>query len=324
MFKQLDPVVRRRRFLCWSVVSAVSLLFAIEIAVLSPRMAPVRQGNSGDYWKIATGVSLSPDVRDSSGGDAYFIDDAWAAYDASHMHGSDIYRVSRSEVTADFDAVVSALEEKVRSGEDTLFLKAYVQWRDDKSKPHDGPSLVEHIRREINRKVSEEDVNLLMYRIGREQQFWERWQRADWYWASIVFEWAFFTGLAIYGIWPALQNSPPLRWAIHVAMFPFLFFLPVYLGYATYSFTSAGPSGGILYPFLLMFCPFRSSTKADRCVLGHIPPILEPLSSPIGSPMALTGMGMPGPTYVIFGGVIAGAAVFAIMLILRQWRKRDS
>ena len=324
MYQQLDPVVRQRQFLCWTLVSAVSLLSAVGIAVLAPRMAPVRLGNSREFWKIATGVSLSPEVHEGWGGDAYFIDETWAAYDASHLHGSDIYRVSRSEVTADFDAIVSALEQKVRSGENTLVLKAYVQWRDDKSKPRDGPSLVEHIKREINRKVSKEGIDLLAYRVANEQQFWQRWQRADWYWASIVFEWAFFTGLAVFCLWPAIQNRSPLRWAIHVALLPFLFLLPVYLGYATYSFTSAGPSGGILYPFFLMFCRHGSSTVADRWVLRRIPHLLEPLSTPIGSPTVLTGMGMPGPSYVIFGGVLAGAAVFAIMLGIRRWLKRGS
>jgi hypothetical protein len=324
MFQQLDPIVRRRQFLCWTLVSVVSLLSAVGIAMLAPRMSPIRQGSSREFWKIATGVSLSPEVHDGWGGDAYFVDETWAAYDASHMHGSDIYRVARSDVTADFNQVVSLLEEKARGGEDTLMVKAYIQWRDDKSKPRDGPSLVEHIKREINRKVSKEDVDLLMYRVSTEQQFWQRWQRADLYWASIVFEWVFFTGLAVFCLWPAIQNSSPLRWAIHVALLPFLFLLPVYLGYATYSFTSAGPSGGILYPYLLMFCRHGSSTMADRWVLRRVPHLLEPLSTPIGSPTALTGMGMPGPTYVILGGVLAGAAVFAIMLGIRRWREHYS
>ena len=180
MFKQLAPVVRRRRILCWSLVSAVSLISAVGIAILAPWMAPIRLGNSQGFWKIATGVNLSPEVHDGWGGVAYFVDETWAAYDAPHMHGSEIYRVSRSDVTADFDQVVSLLEKKARGGEDTLIVKAYIQWRDDRSKPRDGPSLVEQIRREINREASRRDIDLLAYRVASEPQFWQRWQRADW------------------------------------------------------------------------------------------------------------------------------------------------
>ncbi len=309
-----------RAVTAWSIVSVISLLAAVGIAALAPRMAPVRQGNSHEFWRIATGVSLSPDVDSGWGGNAYFVDDTWAAYEWAHMHGSDMYRVLRSDVSADFDAVVSLLEQSDKDSEETLVLRAFTKWRNS-GKQLDGPGLLKAIEQERNRLLIEEDMDHLVYRVANEQQFWRRWQRTDWYWASIVFEWAFLTGVAIFGVWPATRRSSPLRWSVHVACLPLLFLLPVYLGYATFSFTSAGPSGGILYPFLLMFCQGRMVPEIDPWLLKHIPTILEPLSTPIGSPMALSGMGMPGPTYALIAGVIAGAITFGFISLVQRWKK---
>ncbi len=310
----------------WSVVVVVSLLSAVGIARLAPRMAPIRQGNSEAFWRIAAGVNLSGATDAGWGGEAYFVDDTWAAYDSAHMHGSEIYRVLRSDVSADFDAVVSLLRQSVENGEDAPVLQAFIKWRDNGEKLDGGAALLEQIKRERNRIVIEQDADLFAYRVASEQQFWQRWQRANWYWANMVFEWMFLTGITIFGLWPAIRCLSPWRWAVHVACLPLLFLLPVYLGYAIFSFTSAGPSGGILYPYLLPFCrlPFsrsRSMTAVDRWVLERIPQILEPLSTPIGSPMSLSGMGMPGPTYAIVVGVIAGTLVFGFISLIRRRQK---
>jgi hypothetical protein len=109
---------------------------------------------------------------------------------------------------------------------------------------------------------------------------------------------------------------------VHIAALPILFLLPTYLGYATYSFTSAGPSGGVLYPFLLGNIRGGSVTTFDRWLLVHTPRLLEPLSTPIGSPLALTGMGMPGPTSAVVAGVLIGGADLCINLGLRNWFNR--
>ncbi len=186
-----------RAVTAWSIVSVISLLAAVGIAALAPRMAPVRQGNSHEFWRIATGVSLSPDVDSGWGGNAYFVDDTWAAYEWAHMHGSDMYRVLRSDVSADFDAVVSLLEQSDKDSEETLVLRAFTKWRNS-GKQLDGPGLLKAIEQERNRLLIEEDMDHLVYRVANEQQFWRRWQRTDWYWASIVFEWAFLTGVAIF------------------------------------------------------------------------------------------------------------------------------
>jgi len=101
-------------------------------------------------------------------------------------------------------------------------------------------------------------------------------------------------------------------WAIHLGLLPMLFLLPVYLGYATFSFTSAGPSGGVLYPWLLSGFFGGRCNEWDRQILSHLPKILEPLSAPIGMPLSLSGMGMPGPTTMVIAGLVIALLVFSV------------
>lgn len=298
--------------LCWLAILAGSGLSAVGLALLAPRMAPIRQGNSHAFWNVAAGVSLSPEANDVSGSRAYFVNDTWAAYESLHMHGSHIYRVPAKEVSADFGAVVAALERASQRGQDTPFVEGYTKWRDDKDQPRCGPALLKNINQARNRKYIQEDLDYFEFCVAEKQLFWQRWQRANWYWANIVFEWAFLTGLMLFVLWPGIRGLSAKRWAIHASLVPLLFLMPVYFGYARTSFTSAGPSGGVLYPFMLWFCVGGSVTPFDAWVLDHLPQILEPLSVPIGTPMALSGRGMPGPTYAVLAGVLAGILVFAI------------
>ncbi len=143
-----------------------------------------------------------------------------------------------------------------------------------------------------------------------------RWVRNKWYWANIAFEWLFLSGLVLFAAWPLLRAKGWITWAIHLALLPLLFMLPVYLGYATFSFTSAGPTGGVLYPWLLRISHGGSCNDFDREILAFTPRILEPLSAPIGSPLSLSGRGMPGPTTMVIAGLIIALLVFACHKLL--------
>jgi len=310
-----------RIVVCWTAVLSVSVASAIGIARLARPMAPIHRGNSHQFWNCACGVVLSSEADSDWGGDAYFVDDVWAAYEMFHMHGGRVFCVPLLEVSSDFDAVVDKLQKQYELEKRHDAIKGYVRWRDDAKLPRDGQTLLKCIQREYLRSRVERGIASVEFSVQNEQLFWQRWQRADWYWASIVFEWMFLSGLALFAMWPGIRNRSVVRWAIHIAFLPFLFLTPAYLGYATFSFTSAGPSGGILYPYLLMFLRNGSMTEFDGKVLRYIPRILEPLSAPIGSPMALTFLGMPGPTSVISAGVICGVALLAIQYGVR-WRVR--
>ena len=51
--------------------------------------------------------------------------------------------------------------------------------------------------------------------------------------------------------------------------------------------------------------------QADQIIIERIPQILEPLSQGIGSPMALTGRGLWGPTKVIGFSAVVSVCAFA-------------
>jgi len=138
-----------------------------------------------------------------------------------------------------------------------------------------------------------------------------RWERNKWYWANISFEWLFLSGLVLFAMWPLLWRKSSLRWAVHLGLIPMLFMLPTYLGYARYTFSSTGPTGGVLYPWLLMNSAGGSCNDFDRWMLTHIPQILEPMSAPIGMPMALSWRGMPGPTTMAIAGLVIAVIVFS-------------
>lgn len=145
-----------------------------------------------------------------------------------------------------------------------------------------------------------------------EADFEQRWQRVKWFWATILFEWLFLSGLVVFALLPWPRRHGWQSWAMRWAAVPLIFMLPVYLGYATFSFTSAGPSGGILYPYLVSFLRGCSSNTLDRELIRYVPQVLEPLSPGIGDWMALSGRGIPGPTEMLLFGILAALIIFAI------------
>jgi cytochrome c biogenesis factor len=66
----------------------------------------------------------------------------------------------------------------------------------------------------------------------------------------------------------------------------------------------------VLYPWLLEEFSGGSCNDSDRWILTHTPQVLEPLSSPIGMPLALSWRGMPGPTIMAIVGLIIAMLVF--------------
>src|SRR5262249_33700931 len=143
------------------------------------------------------------------------------------------------------------------------------------------------------------------YFQDREESVAERWDRSGRYGAAVVFEAVYLGLLSLFLCWPLLRGQGRIAWAVHLGLTPFLFMLPAYLGYAIMSFSSAGPSGGIAYPWLLLHVPGSWLASADRQLFLAFPKVLEPLSPPLGPPMALSWRSMPGPaTAPAAGGLL--------------------
>jgi hypothetical protein len=92
-----------------------------------------------------------------------------------------------------------------------------------------------------------------------------------------------------------------------LGLLPFLLLLPYYCGYATWTFSDWGPSGGVLYPWTIYgLRDFSGWTGADQWAFDHIPKVLLPLTLDPGPAPGISHHALLGPlTNLIIGAVIA-------------------
>lgn len=314
---------------CWAFVVFVAVMATVGLSFCGNRMAPVRRGSPTQFWIFAAGVDLENTGRLNAitGGEAYVIDGEWLAYEDRHLHGSFLYAIRIDEVEPLLERVISALEQRMNENDGSLYVEAFRRWKNQGPKERTVISLVEAVREQKHKRLYEKEMRLLSYAISEEQVFWHRWRRQKWYWANFVFEWLFFTGLALFAVWPGIRQRGTVRWSIHAGCLPFLFLLPAWLGYATWTFTSVGPSGGILYPYLLIWWRFEGTNYLDRWLLERTPQVLEALSTPSGPAMVVTGMGMPGPTFAVLSGLGLAACVYTLAslspVVMKRLRKTN-
>lgn len=302
-------------------VVAVSVVSAISLAVLKPRMAPIKEGNPTQFWRNASGVELGPDIIEPWAMDAHLVDREWVAYELGGLHGTQIYRVAFKDILPQFNSVIESLQRDLENGKKSSFVQGYAKWRelrfvDDSDLHLRAQTLIRHQREALREVLKAAGIESSFHQ--NEQVFLMRWQRAKWYWANAAFEWVLFTSLAYFIAWPVWRGRSPIRWAAHAVLLPTLFLLPANLGYCATTFTTIGPSGGIVYPFLLW--PLRGSdgNAFDGWVTERLPQILEPLSVSTGTWTAISGLGRPGPTFAIVAGFLWGVCALAAAAWLRE------
>jgi len=290
--------------------------FAGGISLLAKLMAPIKQGTSRELWYAACNIALDPNVKNGWRGQVV-LRDGWFIYEFTHLHGESLFRVRESEAMKDFPQVIKQFDfECTNSEPNNYFVTGYMEWKATEESERNGvEGLLEKI--EQARAGSHE---LDGYTYFQRYVLEKRLQQANWYWANLVFEFVFLSGLVWFAVWPIIKQKSPFHWALHLGLVPLLFMLPLYLGYATYTRTSAGPSGGILYPWIVLFLPGGSPNNLKQVILERLPQILEPLSQGIGTPMALTGQGMPRPTVVL----VCSAVIAIIAFTVSWWIKHKS
>lgn len=296
----------------------LSLAVIIGLVLLAPFMAPIKQGNAIDFWDVASRVYLGDEESSYWGGDVY-RDDEWYVYEHTHIHGSMLYRIHESELIDMPPKVLDELNKRVGLPEDEIdvYAMGYKRWMDEEEDSRYGlDGLLDKIKEAKAINVGPLHAK---YHGFYEYELEERVYEAKWYWAAIIFELLFLVVMVWFVFWPLIRKKPAWKLALRLGLAPFLFFLPVYFGYAAYTFTSAGPSGGILYPFILSFFRGGSMTDWGERMMPHIPQILEPISPDIGSPMALSGAGLIGPIKLLRLGVLV---FLATMLIAWGFKNR--
>jgi len=302
----------------WMAMAPLTAAITIALWYAAVAEAPVKDGSALVFWKHACHVDVGP-ARTELWGGVHPLQNGWFIYYAQGFHGQFLYRVPRAEAVAYFPQVLSKLEAAAPDEVGAYVLAGYRSWRQQGGSPGAPPEdLLSAIRAAYIAQIKEDDEELAAYIAGEERNFTERWRRVQRWWLNVLFEFVYLVGLSLFTAWPWLRRKGAVAWACHTAFAPLLLFLPYYLGYAEYTFTSAGPSGGALYPWLIVwFRPLSWWTSLDTALYGIVPRLLDPLSQPTGPMLSLSGGSFPW-TPVVLLGVLLGGAAFALARACRR------
>ncbi len=233
----------------------------------------------------------------------------WYIYYVQGYHGQFLFRVPRAQAVAAFPEVVRRIEMSA-SQEDAprrVRWAAAVLERNPPAADLSPEQFLSLTRDQWLNALRNSRKSIYDSAASEEQAFAERWIRVRRYWMNVVFESAFFGGLTLFALWPWLRRRGSWSWGLHLGSLPVLLMLPYYCGYASWTFTSAGPSGGVLYPWAIWwFRHFPIWTGADQWALENGPRFLGPLSQPLGPMLSISGGHGLGPvTALVMGAGIA-------------------
>jgi hypothetical protein len=307
---KLKPFVKR------AIAGAVVGLLLLAVLLLAKPMAPMKRGTSADFWNHACALN----ARQYRGGGVYTPREGRYVYYDQHLNGQSIFWVPAAEAAADFPSVVR----QVQQAADSTNALPLLQWsiatlREDPSAAHDPDKFLMLVRERMLKAMKDYSETLYQYRLDQDAGFSERWRQMRRYWINILFEMLFFIGLSLFAFWPWLRNRSLMRQTLHLALVPFLLFTPFYLGYCGWSFTSAGPTGGALYPWLIV--QFRSAswwTPLDEWLVRHVPQVLGSISQSPGSMMSVRGGAPFGPLAALLAGVGILLAGWGIAMLKRR------
>lgn len=300
----------------------VSLLLLELTAVLlfAKMMWPIRDGTSAEFWLKACGVNLDG-VEEKTLGGIYLPRDGWYIYYIQGYHEQFLYRVPRSVAVADYLEVFQRIENATNEVDAALKrYPAYLVIEQNRSQVEKNPEMfLSLIRDEIIMKLKSKDEKRYQYHISQEKAFSERWVRAQLFWRNIFFEIIFFGCLTLFAFWPWLQNRGWRKTSLHLGLLPFLLFLPYYFGYASWTFTSVGPSGGALYPWVIVwFRGFPIWTHLDQWLLNTLPNVFESFSQPLGPMLSISGGRPLGPIAALLIGLLVFGLTQVTYIYLRS------
>lgn len=293
-------------------VAVLATILNLALAWAARTFPPVHEGTPEDFWDAMYRLDLSPRHRLS---DVYPPRDGFCIYYVQGFHGQFIYRVPMDQARRLLPLVRNWAPEEVvdLSAAERILL----------ARDADVPALV---RERIFNRLMQLEPDLAEYEAECLDAFELQWQRIGRYSHNLLFEGIYLNALLLLAMAPAFPRRS-IRWAPFVwGLCPPLLFLPYFLGYAPWTFTSAAPVGGVLYPLLLL--PFRGWgwgwTSLDRGLFAALPRILEPLSQTPGPMISVSGLGAVAPTFVLFLGLLIAAATYGIgrMLLAVHFDRR--
>ncbi|QDV77298.1 hypothetical protein [Botrimarina mediterranea] len=290
-----------------------SVVFTVTIAslvwALSDEMGPVFDGEPNEFWESLCRADFNNDGERHLA-DAYHVDERWCAYTVQRIHDRLIFRVPYDDVESLLSDVVQRIETNTPEDLKAYVLVGHARWRDSKE-AKTLPRLIREINDAQRRLTYRRDVDSLAYNVANEYWFWLSWRASKWYWATLLFDWAFLSVWVSFVLWPGIVGARYWRWCVHLAIAPPLFAIPVYLGYAASSFTNYGPEGGVLYPFLVQVFRGSPMNAFDSWLFERLPPLLEVISTPILEGYSPSELGIPGITGIAISGAVLGFALWS-------------
>ena len=301
----------------------VGFILLIEIAsvlIFAKVMAPIQDGSSAGFWRNACGVDLDGTDKGYVG-HIYMPRDGWYIYFYQEMHKQTLFRVRRSVAVADYPDVLLRIEHAVNeeNTEPGVRYVCEVIEQNRSQVEQDPDKLLLLLRDDKIKRLKQMEGKVLQYFISAEQEFAERWIRIQRFWINVIFEIFFFVGLSLFAFWPWLRNKGKWSVSFHLGLLPMLLFLPYYLGYSTWTFTTAGPSGGALYPWVIVwFRGFPLWTPVDQWLLENIPKVFEPISQPLGSFLSISGVRPLGPVAALLIGIVIFMLTWAAFSLIKR------
>jgi hypothetical protein len=299
----------------WLVLLMVVCLLGLAVAFPQPKRMPVQPGTAEEFWNAAAGVrknvipSGSWCFAQPVNGVFLYSEDGW--------HGSSFFEVPEADVLAHFPKSVDEL-----GGEDMRVLgwagPAYRKWQETDPQGGDPQLLLLCLREAQLEWWASKSVPSRNLVATADFYLGIAYQRMRLFPLVQLAEWSYLSALIVFAAWPWIKNRSPAPWAIRASVLPLLLFLPYYLGYCAWNFTSAGPGGGIIYPFILDAFRWLPWTRVDQTLIQHVPQILSPLTGPLGSMLSLSGSRHAGPVAALGLGVGLGTTVFFFGLVLRH------
>jgi len=304
----------------------ISLVFLFGLLAVTAKKTPIPTGDAEDYWEFACGVELPAF-------DGYFPyarwrgifpkTDGWYFYYYQEHHGRHVFKASKEALMKQVPEVYSLLSSEITKTvqNEVRDMNNYIEEKNRRRRE------CLAIMKSVNGnndlfldKVSESRSSASNLKYGQEEidSFKMQWKRSQIYWASILFEAIFLCFWWLFSFHKGALGKLNKRLDIQIAFSPIILFIPHYLGYAPYLFSS-GPSGGILYPlfamlFSLLFCwlPFN---PLEIWLLERLPHPLAYISQVPASPLALSFRGAVSPT------VLIGFAVF-VLSVSNYWKSK--
>jgi hypothetical protein len=315
----------RRRAWVWKVVLLLSpvLLLGAELLKMAPARFPVRNGDPAQFWLAAGKIDVGLQSVEGVGG-IYQPRDGWFIYYELGWHGSSLYRVEPADALALFPQVVERLRNAPPGVLHPDVENGFREWHRADPGQANAPLLFAMIREAKLARLWQQDRQFYEFVRDEENAFGRRWERINRYGWNVALEFLFLAGLIVFAAWPWLRGAGPIRWGIHLGLVPILFFVPYWLGYARLTFTSAGPSGGVLYPELLSKFRGLPWTRLDTEIVRNLPQVLEPLSQTRGPMLSLTNFGGVGPVAVVLRSLVLAALVFAAGEAIRRVKQRNA